>query len=133
MKSLLNTFLVGLAAVTLLLATGCQSVTTTSTQDIGAPTFAKVDPSTVQILRTEPTRAHERLGEVRAETSSPNVAVSKIEEALRKKAAKLGANAVVIVHDNTQVTGAQVVGGFLDRSIEETEGRVVIGVAIRYK
>ena len=122
-----------LALAGILLATGCQSVTSTTTQDIGAPTFPKVDPTTVQILRTEPTRSHERLGEIRAETSSPNVAVSKIEEALRKDAAKLGANAVVIVHDNTEVTGAQVVGGWLDRTVEETEGRVVIGIAIRFK
>lgn len=133
MKSIINSLMLGSAVATLLLATGCQSVTTSYTQDIGAPKYAKVDPAHVQILRTEPTRPNVRLGEVRAETSSPSVAVSKIEEALRKEAAKLGADAAVVVHDNTQVTGAQVVGGWLDRSIEETEGRVVIAVAIKYK
>ena len=122
-----------LALAGIALMTGCQSVTSTTSQDIGAPTFAKTDSATVDILRTEPARPHERLGEIHAQTSSPNVAVSKIEDVLRKDAAKLGANAVVVVHDTTQVTGAQVVGGWLDRSIEETEGRVVIGIAIRYK
>ena len=133
MKSTTHTLMLGTAVVALLLATGCQSVTTTYTQDIGAPTFAKVDPAQVQILRTEPSRPNIRLGRIRAETASPSVAVTKIEEALRKEAARLGADAVVIVYDNTQVTGAQVVGGWLDRSIVETEGRVVIGVAIKYK
>lgn len=133
MKSITQTLIVGTAVATLLLVTGCQSVTTSYTQDIGAPTLAKVDPAQVQILRTEPTRPNIRLGKVRAETSSPSVAVSKIEEALRKEGAKLGADAVVVVHDSTQVTGAQVVGGWLDRTVEETEGRVIIGVAIKYK
>lgn len=125
--------MLGMTVATLLLATGCQSVTATHTQDIDAPQYPKVDAAHVQILRTEPTRAHVRLGEVRAEASSPNVKVTRIEEALRKGAAKMGADAAVVVYDKTQVTGAQVVGGWLDRSIEETEGRVAIAVAIKYK
>jgi len=133
MKSIAHTLVLGMGTLMLLLATGCQCVTTSCTQDVGAPKFDKVDPAHVQILRTEPTKPHERIGEVRAETSSPKVSVTKIEDAIRAKAAKLGADAVVVVHDTTQVTGAQVVGGFLDRTIEETEGRVVIGVAIKYK
>jgi len=56
------------------------------------------------------TRPHVRLGEVRAEPSSQSVDVTKIEEALRKEAAKLGADAVVVVYDRTQVRGAVVTG-----------------------
>ena len=122
-----------MAVATLLVATGCQSVSTTATQYIGVPQSAPVDPTHVQILRTEPTRPNVRIGEVRAVTSSPDVAVSKIEESLREKAAKIGADAVVVVHDTTQVTGAQVVGGWFNRSIMTTEGRVIIGIAIKYK
>ena len=133
MKTINHTLLLGMAVATMLVATGCQSVSTTATQDIGTPQYAAVDPTHVQILRTEPTRPNIRIGQIRAVTSSPDVAVPKIEEALRTKAAKLGADAVVVVYDNTQVTGAQVVGGWFNRSVITTEGRVIIGVAIKYK
>jgi hypothetical protein len=122
-----------IALATLLLASGCQTVSTSHTQDIGGPIFAPSDPLQVQILRTEPTRPHVRLGQVRVEPSDPSVDVTKIEAALRKEAAKIGADAAVVVYDKTQVTGAQVVGGWLNRSIEETEGRIIIAIAIKYK
>jgi hypothetical protein len=74
-----------------------------------------------------------RLGEVRAEPSSENVDVAKIEGALRKEAAKLGADAVVVVYDRTQVTGAFVTGPWWGRSVQTVQGRIVIAVAIKYQ
>lgn len=133
MKTISAVLQFGAAVTALFLLAGCQSVSTTATRDIGAPTLTSVDPAQVQILRTEPIRAHVRLGQIRAETASPGVAVEKIEKALCKKGAALGADAVVVVHDTTEVTGAQVVGGWFDRTIEKTEGRVVVGVAIKYQ
>ena len=121
------------AAAMLWLTTGCQSVSTTHTQDIGGPRFAPSDPNQVQILRTEPTRAHVRLGEVRAEPSDTSVDVTKIEAALRTEAAKLGADAAVVVYDKTQVTGAMVVGSWRMRSVETVQGRVIVAVAIKYQ
>ena len=115
------------------LTTGCQTVSTSYTQEIGGPRFAPSDPATVQILRTEPTRAHVRLGEVQAEPSDMSVDVSKIEEAMKKAAAKLGADAAVVVCDKTQVTGAVVNGPWWGRSVEAVQGRVVIAVAIKYQ
>ena len=53
--------------------------------------------------------------------------------ALRKAAAKLGADAVVVVSDSTQVTGAYVTGPWYGRSIERVVGRIVIAVAIKYQ
>lgn len=103
------------------------------TQDVGAPKYPPSHPAQVQILRTEPTRTHVRLGEVRAEPSSESVDVSRIKEALRQEAAKLGADAVVVVYDRTQVTGAFVTGPWWGRSLQPIEGRVVIGVAIKYQ
>ena len=73
-----------------------------------------------------------RLGEVRAEPSSESVGVPKIEQALRTAAAKMGADAIVIVSDQTQVTGAMVTGPWYGRTIQQTTGRVIIGVAIKY-
>jgi hypothetical protein len=122
-----------LALAAALLATGCQTVSINSTQEIGGPAFSPTDPATVEILRTEPNRPHVRLGEVRAEPSSEEVSATRIEEALRKGAAKLGANAVVVVSDHTQVTGAYVTGPWYGRSIEQIQSRVVIAVAIRYQ
>jgi hypothetical protein len=127
-------YLTSIAAVVALFAlTGCNTVSTSYTQDIGGPTFPPSNPANVQILRTMPTRAHVRLGEVRAEPSSENMDVTLIETALKKEAAKLGADAAVVVYDKTQVTGAMVVGGFLNRSVETIEGRIIVAVAIKYQ
>jgi hypothetical protein len=120
------------AMVALSLVTGCQSVSVNSNQYVGGPTYAPSDPTQVQILRTMPTRANVRLGEVTAEPSSDSVSVEKIEAALRKAAAKMGADAVVIVSDRTQVTGAIVSGPWFGRTIQQTSGRVIVGVAIKY-
>ena len=132
-KTLTRLFCLSLSIAILPVITGCQTVSTTSTQEIGGPTFAPTDPANVEILRTEPTRPHVRLGEVRAEPSDQEVSAAKIEEALRKGAAKLGANAAVVVYDKTQVTGAYVTGPWYGRSIEQIDSRVVIAVAIRYQ
>jgi hypothetical protein len=133
MTTIIN-FISGLFVIIMLLSsTGCQTVDTTHTQDIGSPTYPPSDPAQVQILRKEPTRPHVRLGEVRAEPSSESVDVAKIEEALRQEAAKLGADAAVVVSDRTQVTGAWVSGTWRDRSVQEIEGRVVVAVAIKYQ
>ena len=119
-------------AAVLLLGAGCQTVSTSYTQDIGAPKYPPTNPANVQILRTVPTRPHVRLGEVRAEPATTSVDVTKIETALRNAAAKLGADAAVVVYDQTQVTGAVVTGPWWGRSVDQTMGRVVIAVAIKY-
>ena len=133
MKVIKAVVIVASALPVLLLSTGCQTVSTMDTQYIGVPTFPPTNPAQVQILRTEPTRPHIRLGEVRAEPSSESVPVTKIETALQQQAAKMGADAAVVVYDHTQVVGAQVVGGYLNRSVEAIEGRVIVAVAIKYQ
>ena len=132
MKILLRSFLSFVSVVVLLLMTGCNTVSISSNQYIGGPQFAPSNPADIQILRELPTRPHVRLGEVRAEPSSENVGVPKIEQALRDAAAKMGADAVVIVYDHTQVTGAMITGPWYGRTIQETTGLVIIGVAIKY-
>ena len=132
MKSLMRIPTIILTAAAALMTTGCNTVSTSVTQSIGVPTFPPTVPAQVQILRTEPTRQHIQLGQVRAEPSSVGMDVTKIEAALQKAAAKLGANAAVVIYDKTQVTGAMVVGGWANRSVEPIEGRVIVAIAIRY-
>lgn len=132
MKKMMRLCLGLLAAATLLVTTGCNTVSISSLQYLGEPNYPPTDPNTVEILRVAPTRSNVRLGEVTAEPSSDSVPVSKIEATLQKAAAKMGANAVVIVSDRTQITGAFVTGPWYGRSLQETTGRVIVGVAIRY-
>lgn len=133
MNTIIRFLIAGLCIAMLLQLSACQTVSTTHTQDVGAPKYPPSDPAQIQILRTEPTRPHVRLGEVRAEPSSGNMDVTRIEDALRQEAAKLGADAVVVVYDRTQVTGAFVSGPWWGRSLQPIEGRIVIAVAIKYQ
>jgi hypothetical protein len=126
-------YIVSLAALAGLVAgTGCNTVSISSKQYLGGPTYPPTDPLQVQILRTEPTRPHVQLGQVQAEPSSDSVPTQQIEQALQKSAAKMGANAVVIVADRTQVMGAVVTGPLWGRQLDTITGRVIIGVAIHY-
>ena len=121
------------AAAALWLTTGCNTVSTSIKQDLGLPTYPPTDPAQVQILRTAPTRAHVRLGEVTAEPSSDSVPVAQIEEAIRKAAAKMGADAAVVVYDQTQPVATYVTGPWWGRSIQTVQGRVIVAVAIKYQ
>ena len=124
-------FVAGLGV--LLVATGCNTVSINSTQYVGVRQFPPTNPADIEIMRAEPKRPNIRLGEVRAEPSSDSVSVQKIEQALQNAAAKMGGDAVVIVHDGTQVTGAIVTGPWFGRSVQTIQGRVVVGVAIKYE
>ena len=121
------------AAVALVALTGCNTVSTSVRQDIGGPTYAPSNPAQVQILRTQPTRPHVRLGEVTVQPSSDSVPVTEIEAALQKAAAKMGADAAVVVYDKTQTTGAYVTGPWWGRQVQTIQGRVIIAVAIKYQ
>jgi hypothetical protein len=121
------------AAVALMFGSGCNTISTNSTQYVGVPTFPPSDPAKVEIMRTMPTRRHIQLGEIRAEPASTSTEVSKIETVLREKAAKMGADAAVVVLDRIQVTGATVVGGYFNRSVDTIQGRVIEAVAIKYQ
>jgi hypothetical protein len=83
------------------------------------------------ILRAEPSRPHERLGEVFAEPSG-DPTVAQYEQALREGSAKMGADAVVVVYDRMQVIGTTVSGPWWAPSSSPIVGRVVIALAIRY-
>ena len=104
----------------------CATVDATTKQDIGAPRLPRSDPARVEILRVEPQRAHNRLGDIVVDASTnPALPIEKVEAKLRDEAAKLGADAVVVVYDRVRPTAAYVSGPLWDRSIETVQGRKV--------
>lgn len=115
-----------------LLVTGCCSISTTHTQDICGPRFAPSDPSQVVILPNVPARPHIELGQVWAYSTSASENPSKLEQVLRKEAAKLGADAFVIWHDGIQTGDPALFPANEGRSVKKVPGRTVIGAAIKY-
>lgn len=123
-----------LLAILVCFLAACATVDATTKQDIGAPHFPPSDPARVAILRAEPQRAHDRLGDIVVDASTqPAPPVEKVEAKLRDEGGKLGADAVVVVYDRLQPTAAYVSGPLWDRSIEAVTGRKVVGVAIKYR
>jgi hypothetical protein len=97
--------------------TGCQTVDITKT---GKGFHAPTNPNDVDILMTRPDRAYEELGTINA-TGFRASDTAKMHNALRAKAAPLGANAVV-------VTGSGMVPGGLGGPKQW-----ITGVAISWK
>ncbi len=132
MKTTLRLLLSFATVAALFLVTGCYTVSIKSNQYLGVQTYPPSDPAQIQILRKEPARPHVQLGEVRAEPSSDSVTAQKIETSMRNAAAKMGADAIVIVFDRTEITGAMLTGPWYGRSVQTITGRVIVGVAIKY-
>lgn len=121
----------GLGLVVILLA-GCSTVSVNSFQYVGTPVFSPTRPAQIQVLRALPERTFERLGEISVVPATSEVSNQKIEQALQTAAAEMGADAVVIISDSVQVTGAIVTGSLYGRTVQRTTSRVIVGIAIRY-
>jgi len=70
----------------------------------------------MQILHSEPTQPHERLGEISLQPQG-NPAVSEMKAKLREAAAKIGVDAAVIVTYTTRPMGSYAMG------LKEVRGR----------
>ncbi len=117
----------------LLALPGCSSYSVRTIQYVGAPRPAATSPTRIEILRAEPARPHEKLGEVVVDaTIDPPPSIEKVEAALRRDAAKLGADAVVLVHDQTHPVGAYVSGPWWSPMMVTVHGRLIVAVAIKY-
>lgn len=122
------------AAIQACLLVSCASIDSSTTQYVGAPHSTPSDPNAVQILRAEPTKPNDRLGEIVIDASvNPSPAITEVEAKLRKEAAKIGADAVVVVYDRVQPTGMYVTGGYWNRSVGTITGHKLVGVAIKYR
>ncbi len=111
---------------------GCSTFGASSTRYVGAQTFPASDPARVEILRREPRRAHDQLGEVVLRPSG-NPDAAELEAVLRREAAVLGADAAVVVRDQTRRIGTYVSGPWWSRHAHPVRGRVIVAVAIRYR
>jgi len=118
--------------VSALALAGCASVDVFSERYIGVPAATATSPASVEILRKEPKRPHVQLGEVVASPSS-GATTDEIELALKKEAAKLGANAAVVVQDRTRRIGTSVSGTWWVRYHSPVYARQIVAVAIRYQ
>ena len=106
----------------------------TTTAYVGAPHFPPSNPASVEILRTSPSQPHDRLGEVVVDASiQPAPPVTEVEQKLREEAARIGADAAVVVYDRVQPAGLYVTGGWWNQSVETFSERKLVGVAIRYR
>jgi hypothetical protein len=112
----------------------CASVDAQTTAYVGVEHPAPTLPNEVQVLRTEPTRPHVRLGEILVDASvDPAPPITQVEQKLREEGAKLGADAVVVVYDRIQPVAAYVTGPLWSRDIETIQGRKLKGIAIKYQ
>lgn len=76
----------------------CTSYELKTTPEPGAAKYAPSDPDQIEILRSVPSRAHEKLGEIQVDASTdPAPPLVELGKTLRKEAAKLGADAIVIM------------------------------------
>jgi hypothetical protein len=121
-----------LAAALVLSSVSCASVSSSSERLMGAPVFPPTRPESVVILHREPRKPHDRIGHVFIEPSG-NPPVAEMEQAMRNEAAKLGADAAVIVFDRTRRIGRVYEGPWWDRRAYPSYGRKIVAVAIRFR
>ncbi|CAI8773820.1 TIGR03757 family integrating conjugative element protein [Pseudomonas sp. IT-P100] len=120
--------------VSVLVLNACATVDAQTTAYVGVEHPAPTLPSEVQVLRVEPTRSNVQLGEIMIDASvDPAPPITEVEQKLREEAAKLGADAVVVVYDHIQPVAAYVTGPLWSRDIETIQGRKLKGIAIKYQ
>lgn len=123
-----------LLATLLLAIAGCSSIDARTTEYVGAPHAAPTSASNVEVLRSEPTRPHARLGEIIVDASvEPAPPITEVEQKLREQAASIGGDAVVVVYDRIQPLSAYVSGPLWSRDIQTIEGRKLKGIVIKYQ
>jgi len=92
------------------------------------PRFSPTHPADVMLLRREPRRDHIRLGEVWIEPD-PWMSRGYVEGILREKAARMGADALVIVADRYLRGGTAY--GYWHRHVQVYD-RQIVGIAVRF-
>jgi hypothetical protein len=97
----------------------------------GAPHFPATSPQSVDILRREPPRPHIAFAEI-VYKPSPRVSRHEVDWVLRDRAARIGADALIIEVDNIYRESVWINPYRRLRSFPSYE-RAIVGVAIRYR
>jgi hypothetical protein len=106
----------GLLTIVVFASVGCASVDVTKTAQ---GSFSPTDPNRVEVLKTRPERAFQELGTITVSGFSSSE-TAKMHNAIREKAAPLGANAVILTEE-----------GLVQRTFGMD--RWATGVAIRFR
>ena len=122
--------------------TSCSTIGARTTPYAAVPELPPTTPNHVKILQEQPPGPYQELGTIVVDGSTePIPPPEKFEDALRQKAADLGADAVVVVSDRVQPDGLvgdlppseyYRVGEYWTRSVDTVSGRQIVGVAIKY-
>jgi hypothetical protein len=107
----------------------CSTVSAKTKHYPGAPSPSPTNPATVEILRSEPERPYEKLGEVRVEAEG-NPPAAMIENKLKLAAAGMGADAVIIVDRKTERVASPPSGCGHGGYVQNVE--TIRGIAVRY-
>ena len=101
MKNILTCTILGAAALAL---SGCASIDTYSHSYLGSPEYPPTTASQVRLITSNPkvSDKQQRLGEIVLDVEG-EPSREKLEMKLREEAAKLGADAVVVVSDRTRL------------------------------
>jgi hypothetical protein len=120
-----------LIVVSTFLFASCNYVEIHTRQYIGFPAYTATDPGTIPILHAAPGEPHDRIGEIAAlPVGDPSV--QQIESDMRAAAARMGANALVIVDDQPTYIGSTVYYSWYNSSVYADYQRVITAVAIHY-
>lgn len=117
----------------LLLVAGCASVSTRTNAYLTSPRYAPTTPASVQILQAEPKQLKDRLGEIIL-TVEGEPSRDDLERKLKEAAAKLGADAVFIIHDKMHIFPV-VYGDWWwgPMGVIEDAHRKIVAVAVKLK
>ena len=103
-----------------ILLSGCAQMMVRSQSEryANAYQYKPTHPSQVSVLRTFPAEPHEVIGEVTGSTESQYVQWDQIADEMRKKAAAIGGDAVIIQTENVAYAGAHTTPGSLNANYQ---------------
>jgi hypothetical protein len=120
-----------LAGLAIIFAAGCTTVQMWTHREPDLPAYRPTEAGVVGILRAAPDLPNVRLGEMYVQPEG-NPTTAQIEAKLQETAGKMGADAVVIVWDQSHRMGMLLSGPWYNRPIPPQDERCIIAVAIRY-
>lgn len=110
---------------------GCATISENTHAFVGSPVLAPTLPASVQIYAQEPKQPKERLGEIILSIEG-NPSRQKVDDKLKKAAAKLGANGVYVVSDRTHIYPIMY-WDYWGPITEEDWHRLIVGIAFKNK